>query len=265
VFDPWYGSMCKADLFNFDRCTGKFSFVERFYNYNAPANESVFMGFTMEFSPNSKLIYVANSQHIFQFDTESQNVSQTADTIATYNGFIDTIGNLVGAVSFYSIKLSANNHLYLSSASTHYIHEIENPDIKGIGCNFNFCKYQLHYYSNFRLPHLPNYKLGPIDGSVCDSLGIDNPIAVEEQKPEPNFSIYPNPAKGHFFVRSEQNQPCQIQVINALGQLALKAELKQGKGSVKINIPPGLQGLFVVEIYQNNQIKLRGKLVVEGE
>jgi PKD repeat protein len=37
---------------------------------------------------------------------------------------------------------------------------------------------QLATYNRFTSPHFPNYRLGPLDGSPCDTLGLDNhPLA----------------------------------------------------------------------------------------
>jgi hypothetical protein len=48
--------------------------------------------------------------------------------------------------------------------------------------------------SSLSLPHIPNIHLGPVDGSICDSLGIDAvSTAPQYTTRENNILIYPNP------------------------------------------------------------------------
>lgn len=57
------------------------------------------------------------------------------------------------------------------------MHRIKHPERGGTACEFEQNYYQLEYpYAN--MPHFPNFRLGPLDGSPCDTLGLDNhPLA----------------------------------------------------------------------------------------
>ena len=58
--------------------------------------------------------------------------------------------------------------------------QIQFPSRQGMGCNYKE-GYEAIKLPNFiasGIPYYPNYRLGPIDGSPCDTLGIDNhPLA----------------------------------------------------------------------------------------
>ena len=57
------------------------------------------------------------------------------------------------------------------------LHTIEEPDFLGIDCNVNQHSIKLPVLHQ-SLPNFPNYRLGPIDGSSCDTLDLDNhPVA----------------------------------------------------------------------------------------
>jgi hypothetical protein len=57
------------------------------------------------------------------------------------------------------------------------MHRINHPERPGGECEFVQHYYKFDFaYKN--LPHFPNFRLGPVDGSPCDTLGIDNhPLA----------------------------------------------------------------------------------------
>ena len=54
------------------------------------------------------------------------------------------------------------------------IHIIHNPNEKGLACNFEHRGIILPTYVYHTVPNHNTLRLGPIDGSSCDTLGIDN-------------------------------------------------------------------------------------------
>ncbi len=48
-----------------------------------------------------------------------------------------------------------------------------------------------------RFPVFPNYRLGAVGGSVCDSLGLSAVISVSSNLP---IKLYPNPNNGSFTI-----------------------------------------------------------------
>jgi Secretion system C-terminal sorting domain len=72
---------------------------------------------------------------------------------------------------------------------------INSPDSIGDACNAEpFSFYLGGNRTYIGLPNNPNYRLGPLDGSPCDTLGIN---ALQEIKPDnrPKAFTYPSPAK----------------------------------------------------------------------
>jgi hypothetical protein len=79
------------------------------------------------------------------------------------------------------------------------------------------------WFSN-SLPNHPNYHLGPVDGSVCDSLGINT--GVPEDKPPPKVQAYPNPSNGHFTLCSApQPEAGVLEVRDQAGRIVLRSYL----------------------------------------
>jgi hypothetical protein len=54
-----------------------------------------------------------------------------------------------------------------------YLHVIEKPNLRGLNCIPRRMGIPLQTRNN-STPNFPHFRLGPIDGSACDSLGIDN-------------------------------------------------------------------------------------------
>ena len=62
------------------------------------------------------------------------------------------------------------------------MHIMEFPNRKGIDCSVKLRVLKIPYYTFGANAYYPNYRLGPVDGSACDTLGIDNmPVALFRQ------------------------------------------------------------------------------------
>jgi hypothetical protein len=58
------------------------------------------------------------------------------------------------------------------------LHVIHSPDEPGEACQYQQHGITLPTYNSKSIPNHPNYRLGPLDGSPCDTLGLDNrPVA----------------------------------------------------------------------------------------
>ena len=154
------------DIFDFDRCNGQIS-NHRHISIGPDANSG-----GVAISPSSQYLYVSHYNHIFQYDLWAEDVFSTQDTVATYDGYLEW--NIFHG-RFFMAELAPNGKIYLNSSSgIKKLHVIESPDEGGEACNVQQHSIQLPNNNAFTLANHPNYRLGPIDGSSCDSLGIDN-------------------------------------------------------------------------------------------
>ena len=156
------------DIYDFDRCTGLLSNHKYLHNYN------MYVGGGLAISPNSKYAYFIDADKIFQVDLTSEEPLENLEVVATYDGFID-----IFHTRFFLAQLAPDGKIYIGTpGSPKWLHVIEYPDRKGTACNVKQHSFPLYTYSGGGIPNFPNYRLGPIDGSACDTLGIDNlPIA----------------------------------------------------------------------------------------
>ncbi len=166
-------------IYDFDRCTGLLSNL-RFI----PAEPDIHgYGYAAAFSPNSRLIYVVgdNLKKIEQFDLQVADMTASRTVIATWDGYFDYFepnGPYIKTF-FGHFEHGPDGKLYNWAGGSRFMHVIEFPDRKGTDCKLRQRAIKLPYYSFANSSYYPNYRLGPIDESSCDTLGIDNhPVAL---------------------------------------------------------------------------------------
>jgi hypothetical protein len=158
-------------LYDFDRCTGLLSDNPLFVSI--PDTE---LGGGVAFSPGGRFVYMLSSTFVLQADTWASNIAASLDTVAVWDGFTDPFGL---STTFFAMQPGPDGRIYFNTNNaTRYLHVIERPNLKGGSCRVIQRGVQLPTYNRFTSPHFPNYRLGPLDGSPCDTLGLDNrPLA----------------------------------------------------------------------------------------
>ena len=203
-------------LYDFDRCTGSFSNVR-----NISISSSNYL-FGVQFSPSGKYVYACSSSKIFQINTDSL----TVDTVAFYDGFVSPPGQTCCATSFWNMYLAANGKIYITSGSSvQHIHEMNYPDSASVACDLQQHAIDLGSYLHLRaVPNHPNYNLGPVTGSVCDSLGV----GISEIQHDFHFGISPNPVSNgmvKIIYILPQNQGGELTIFNITGQVVYRQQL----------------------------------------
>ena len=165
-------------IFDFDRCNG---ILSNFQLLPYPEPNNVLAGGIV--SPNSQYLYVTSGHHVFQYDLLSTDIQASLKTVAEYDGFQD--GDFPSL--FLGGSVAPDGKIYLNT-STRYLHVISKPNQEGPACDVLQRAIDLPEWPT-GIPNYPNYRLGPLDGSPCDTLGIDNlPLAhftyeADDQQP----------------------------------------------------------------------------------
>ncbi len=167
----------KVIFFDFDRRNGKLTNPR---SQRFQAGYGVSNG--LAFSPDSRYVYVSNDQYIYQYDFYNPDVIGSRTTVATYDWYLYIYpGTSVGfPVSLGWMGLAPDGRIYVSagSGSNRKMGVIHYPNERWEKCDVR--QHSLHITTNYfrTMPNYPNYRLGPWDGSYCDTLGLDNnPIA----------------------------------------------------------------------------------------
>ena len=160
----------QLEIFHFDRCTGLLSDPIRFL-YSPPIK----FGGGLAFSPDSRFLYQSNSSDLLQYDLLASDIIASQQVVAIYDAYYNQSGNFF----FYNAQLGPDGKIYTNvSNGNNALHQINSPELPGALCEMRQRQIQLPYHSSFSIPTSPNYRLGPLDGSPCDTLGIDNmPLA----------------------------------------------------------------------------------------
>ena len=154
-----------AALYDFDRCTGLLSHP-LLINIHQPTYNG---GIT--FSPDNHLLYVVdkNNQELVQYNLEANDVDSSRILLATWDGNIDSF-NMPTAFGY--IQDGPDEKLYVWGGTT--MHLVDFPNRRGLACHVRQRTIELPGFCFGPSLYYPHYRLGPIDGSSCDTLGIDN-------------------------------------------------------------------------------------------
>lgn len=161
-------------IFDFDRCSGLFSNPELI---NFDFDGGYFGGLSA--SRDCRFVYVSDRLNLYQYDLQNADIESTKTFIATYDGFMNP-----GRCLFSNPQLAPDGKIYLNNnffqgGVCKNLHVINHPERQGHSCDFVQHGIDLNTVTLSGLPNNPNYRLGPIDGSTCDTLGIDNiPLAA---------------------------------------------------------------------------------------
>jgi len=213
----YYWGIEDLDILDFDRCTGLFSNPVHvdIDDYNTSGG--------VAFSPDSRYLYVSSVRDAYQFDTEAADIASSMVHIAHWDGFYSPFDPF--ATLFGLSQLANDGKVYMSTGnSTFHLHVIHDPDAGGLACNMEQHGVELPVWFSNSLANHPNYHLGPVDGSLCDSLGIN--VGVAEAVLEQAVQVYPNPSAGVFTVQyAAQPAAGVLEVRDLAGKLVLHERL----------------------------------------
>ena len=239
---------------DFDRCSGSFSNTQTIHLTSG----SYLFG--LAFSPSGNFIYACSSGYVFQINSANLSV----DTVATYDGFISGFPPSCCATSFWNMYQAANGKIYITSGSgVQHLHEMNFPDSAGIACDVQQHTIALGNYFHLRaVPNHPNYYLGPVLGSACDSLGLGwNEISHDFK-----FSVSPNPNNGNFKILYllPQNKNGKLEIFDVNGRRIYRMNLPQWSTMQWISLPEIANGLYAIKITSDG-FSVAKKLLIVNE
>lgn len=256
----WIGGPSGVNLFDFDRCTGQLNNpVQLPYYWTPYTNYQA----GVAFSPNSRFLYVTQTKFVFQFDLSSSNIASSVDTIGFYTASPDSNG-LTGY--YFLMQLAPDGKIYISANnSVRYLHVVNEPDKPGDSCHFVNYGFRLPYGNTFGIPNYPNYRLGALTGSPCDTIA---PVVTSITKnKEQDLRIYPNPATAFVTIdygfTDWSKGDISLEVTNQIGQTVYRQPLPMYSGYQKINVSNYASGLYTATIKRQNQTVAVSKFVKE--
>lgn len=167
-------------LYSFDRCEGSLERITTFQE-----DGGFFTG--VAFSPSERYLYADNNLSLWQWDLLADDIAASQVLVDTFDGFISP-----GWFGTYFAPMvnAPDGRIYIipSSGSSKYFHVIDRPDLPAPDCKFLQHHIELPLWNQRTAPNIPNFRLGPLDDSTCDTLGIDNhPVAWWRYEPDNDF------------------------------------------------------------------------------
>ncbi len=149
--------------------------------------------------------------------------------------------------------LAANGKIYLTTGNgTQHLHEINFPDSAGLACDVQQHAVSLGVWNFRSAPNHPNYNLGPVVGSVCDTLGV----GLQEMQHDFHFGISPNPVvDGRFKITYllPQNKAGRLDVYSLTGQRIYSQTLPPWSTLQFIQLPEIASGIYTAVISSGNE------------
>jgi len=185
-----YENVADMFVYDFDRCTGQLS---NFKHVNIEHNEDTGNSFGgMAISPNSRFAYTFGYLHAFQVDLQAPDLQASVTQVAYW----DSTFVFAWKTTFGKAALAPNGRIYSAVPGANpYLHVIHNPNAKGDSCQFAQHELFLPYsWNNNDIVNYPNYRLGSMEGSACDSVFT----GLKEHEQATDIQIVPNPNNGNF-------------------------------------------------------------------
>jgi hypothetical protein len=198
----------QCQVFDFDRCTGELSNA-RHIPLPVPY-DSVGASTGIAISPNSRFMYLMTLTTIWQYDLRASNIESSKIKVAQCDNWLDLNGQ---RLVFYQSQIGPDGKIYVfAPACRRSFTVIESPDLQGTACNVVQHKYydpNNGYYC--QPPRFPNFRLGPVVGSPCDTITS----ATHAPSIESKMVLRPNPASDYSVVDitiSEYSAAMQLEV-----------------------------------------------------
>ncbi len=114
---------------------------------------------------------------LLQYDLSADSLAGSADTINYVNPYDYYPYDWGNSQVFLGAEMGPDGRIYIVYHRDAYC-SIQYPNVRGKGCKFLYTQPLFNIDMNGAIPYMPNYRLGPLDGSLCDTLGINNvPVA----------------------------------------------------------------------------------------
>jgi hypothetical protein len=243
--------------FDFDRCTGTLSNPDYYYWLN----DTTVVSSGCAISPNSRYLYVATTLDMYQFDLDATDWKASRTVVATRDTFLMSQGY---AISFTRMQLAPDNKIYNAGGLNEYLSTIDNPDEAGLACNVNQHSFKLPARNHRTMPNFPNYRMGPIDGSDCDTLGIDvlSDLSSKLDNNNASINLYPNPAIDYITLMIPRiTKSWEFVIYNIQGKEVFRNKSRGAFRSYDISFLSN--GLYLWKVRYEDGRSENGKLVKE--
>lgn len=240
-------------VYNFDRCSGVFSFNASVY-FDKEDTGGYYQG--CAFSPDNHYIYVNNNRKLLQLDTACLSTDPCITLIDEYDNYGDPI-----STTFWAMTLAPDDKIYMATwnGCRHY-HVINEPNKAGANCNFVQHQLELTSYNVATIPQFPNFRAGKINSGPCDTSIATNII----QHTQPEVLIFPNPsyASVNFSVINIGNSPVTLRIFNNNFQKVYEVKMAIASSPLTLDVSTWVKGIYFCQVTNGKEVLYR-KMVIQ--
>lgn len=226
-------------VYDFDRSSGQLSsFQSLLFDINAQLFSSV------EFSPNSRYLYLTNMDSLFQVDLYEESLKDGLMLINVHDGLQDPF-----STRYFTSILAPDCKIYIRPGSGSYsMHVINKPNEKGLACDFVERGLKLPRISaRGGFPNFPRFRVD--EDEVCDPtittfLGEDIFIRKE-------LNAFPNPTRDIIRVSIPNNLTGYIYVYDMMGREVIAPQFTEGLAQITLLISHLSSGYYTMEFVPN--------------
>jgi hypothetical protein len=251
----------QCQVFDFDRCSGV---LANPVHIPLPVPyDSIYGATGIAVSPNSRYLYLMTNLSVWQYDLSAFDIEGSKIKVAQNDGWTDPFGDIL---TFYQSQLGPDGKIYIFPTSGRQAFSvIDNPDEAGLACSVLQHRYYFLNWSNVsQPPRFPNFRLGPVVGSPCDTIisAINEPEVMQAR-----MLLRPNPATSYTVA--------DLSVTDYSAEMQLTLTVSDLSGSVlgTYAVPPyaalqrietgGLpNGMYFVALKSRGRVVRTEKLVV---
>jgi Secretion system C-terminal sorting domain len=238
-------------LFDFDRCSGQLS---NFKKFNLVLWDSI-VGGAVAFSPNGRYLYVHTLISLYQYDMYEKDIEASKMLIDDYNFNGENY-----YTAFYLMQLAPDNKIYVgTTGATKFLHIINSPNNRGKLCDFKQHAIELPTYMARGLPNHPNFRLGALKGSPCDTIKT-TPVQETSLGEQHIFKLFPNPTTDVLQITTDYTKTSELQLFNSIGQLVKVVSI-----APRIEVGGLPTGIYIYRILGKEGWLQSGKLVIQRE
>lgn len=245
------------EKYDFDRCSGQISnpvLIEPQNNFDPP------LIFGLAYSPDGTKLYVshaADTTFLYQYDLRASNIRQSKRLIYTFHDYDNAGGQLRLAPDgkiYFSMAWNPGGWNYPYPDTSYNVYNnnlsvIHQPNLSGTACDFRPFSFNLGGGRTYwGLPNNPDYELGPLRGSICDTILTS--VAYSGGELENEIILYPNPVRDKLILKlTPVLNPAEIRIYNVLGQKQQLPVNATNEGEyMEIDTRTLIPGLYYVEL-----------------
>ncbi len=225
--------------FDFNRCTGIISlqkniFPEQTMVYNRDFWEGAYSPSNNVFYVSTSGVLITDTFYLLQYNLLASNISQSADTLESFLEPQESGQLRIGIDGKIYFSRSYNwgfpGYPYPDSVRNNVnenLSVINSPDSIGAACNYQpFSFYLGGKRTYYGLPNNPNYELGPLVGSPCDTLTGVQSTVYKVQGAE--LLVYYHSGWQKLFVNAQniKGKDCLLQIFDVNGKEMYSSQKK---------------------------------------